>query len=942
MVAALRGEEKSQQSNQAQVQVPHDPEDLAPSGLSAKVVSGDDGVIEGVALAWNAPAEDAASVTGYEILRAVGDGDLTTLVADTESTATTHTDATAAEAGESYAYSVKALRGEEASQPSDRALAVIPKVTAVEPEPGIAERQTTTEVWSATLSVKETIAGDSYGCNITVTGKECSSLLDDDDFTYNGATYLITHLYTMSGYLVIGFLNDLGEDANSFVLNAGGVTFGFQDTDVFVLISNARVWNRLGLTVWADGETVSVSIAATPPNAAPEFSADSATREVPENSAAANVGDPVTATDADAGDTLTYTLEGSDAAFFAIDSSSGQIRTKAGVTYDHEANSSYSVTVKADDSNGGTDTIAVTINVLDVNEPPSAPATPTVSAVSGTTDSLSVGWTAPDNSGKPDIESYDLRYRKGTSGSWTDGPQDETGISATLTGLDVGSEYQVQVSATNDEGDSTWSSAGTGTTNAQAPPPPGPPQNVVATPFTGRVTLDWDPPASAGDVPIGHYEYRLQRGTGAFSDWERVEDKLHHTLGEDGTSLVFRNKYIRADETFTYEVRAVNAGGPGRALAADAIDLPPITTFRVEQAEVRVSEGAGTVTVNAVLEIPADWGPYDNDLSFTFTTNPVTATVDEDYLTASVVLKFRPEDYEEVNGRWIATRGLEVTILDDRLDEDEESFTLLLERYPSLFTWVQLNTDSTKLTTTVVIEDNDELAWSVTAEPDLIWEEGGVSTVTVGTNDVEFTAAQTITLTLGTESTAATPGTDFTVTDSSGATLTAPYTLTLAQGEVDVALVVTAVADTVADDDETVTFTATLGAEQIGETETLTIAEEILVTYPFLIIRDIGTNSATVRLSFDHLDEPKDEVYLQYGPLPFRDLRKGNWGDTKTVRVLDRDELDIRLEDLEGATRYAVRVSLDPTFPGESTRKMEFTTRLRQSAGVPQLPVPHP
>ena len=36
-----------------------DPEDLAPSGLSAKAVSGDDGVIEGVALAWDAPAENA-------------------------------------------------------------------------------------------------------------------------------------------------------------------------------------------------------------------------------------------------------------------------------------------------------------------------------------------------------------------------------------------------------------------------------------------------------------------------------------------------------------------------------------------------------------------------------------------------------------------------------------------------------------------------------------------------------------------------------------------------------------------------------------------------------------------------------------------------------------------------------------------------------------------
>ena len=40
------------------------------------------------------------------------------------------------------------------------------------------------------------------------------------------------------------------------------------------------------------------------------------------------------------------------------------------MTYDHEARSSYSVTVKADDGNGGSDTIMVTITVTDVDESP--------------------------------------------------------------------------------------------------------------------------------------------------------------------------------------------------------------------------------------------------------------------------------------------------------------------------------------------------------------------------------------------------------------------------------------------------------------------------------------------------------------------------------------------------------------------------------------------
>ena len=66
-------------------------------------------------LSWTAPAEDADSVTGYEVLRAAGEDELATLAADT---GTTYADATATEAGETYAYQVKAIRGDDRSQGS--------------------------------------------------------------------------------------------------------------------------------------------------------------------------------------------------------------------------------------------------------------------------------------------------------------------------------------------------------------------------------------------------------------------------------------------------------------------------------------------------------------------------------------------------------------------------------------------------------------------------------------------------------------------------------------------------------------------------------------------------------------------------------------------------------------------------------------------------------
>ena len=97
------------------VQAQSDP--TAPSNLTAEIIEG-----EGISLSWDAPAEDAEAVTGYEILRRrpkQGEDTLLIHVADTGSTATSYTDGEAAEAGERYVYRVKALRGGEKSRQSN-------------------------------------------------------------------------------------------------------------------------------------------------------------------------------------------------------------------------------------------------------------------------------------------------------------------------------------------------------------------------------------------------------------------------------------------------------------------------------------------------------------------------------------------------------------------------------------------------------------------------------------------------------------------------------------------------------------------------------------------------------------------------------------------------------------------------------------------------------
>ena len=207
---------------------------------------------------------------------------------------------------------------------------------------------------------------------------------------------------------------------------AGGWSIG----DAFHTFRN-RAWSNPN-----DGRSVKIVIrgnaAMGVANTAPVFSPATVDRSIAENTAAGrNVGAVVTATDAD-NDPLSYTLGGADMASFDFDETTGQIRTKAGVSYDHEVKPSYTVTVTASD---GTDTAVadVTISVTDVAEPPRAPATPVVSAVADSTDSLTVTWAAPANAGRPAIDSYDVQYRASGATDWIDGPDHST--TTTVTGL---------------------------------------------------------------------------------------------------------------------------------------------------------------------------------------------------------------------------------------------------------------------------------------------------------------------------------------------------------------------------------------------------------------------------------------------------------------------------------------------------------------------------
>ena len=162
----------------------------------------------------------------------------------------------------------------------------------------------------------------------------------------------------------------------TFAVTAGGGTLSVTSTTTD---ANGRAQSTLTLGNTAGTNTVRVSVqgasqvatftaVATTTNTAPTFTeGTNTTRTIAENTATGvNIGTAIAATDAD-NDSLTYTLSGTDAAAFNIDSTTGQLKTRAAL--DYETKSTYTVTITVSDGNL-TDTITVTINVTDVAETP--------------------------------------------------------------------------------------------------------------------------------------------------------------------------------------------------------------------------------------------------------------------------------------------------------------------------------------------------------------------------------------------------------------------------------------------------------------------------------------------------------------------------------------------------------------------------------------------
>ena len=215
------------------------------------------------------------------------------------------------------------------------------------------------------------------------------------------------------------------------------------------------------------------------PNTDPEITSPSSF-DVPENQLVAR---RLAARDTDPGDEVTGwdIVGGADQSQFSIASDTGELSFRTAPDFEAPGDNQYLVTVEVRSGAGARELTAeqtLTISVTDEREPPEVPEAPTFSGE--TADSLTVRWSEPDNTGPP-ITDYDVQVREEGRGGFTDAQHDGPGLSLTLSDLEAGTLYQVQVRATNEEGTSGWSDAGEG---------------MTVTPLTVGMASGTEPPVS--------------------------------------------------------------------------------------------------------------------------------------------------------------------------------------------------------------------------------------------------------------------------------------------------------------------------------------------------------------------------------------------------------------------------------------------------------------
>jgi hypothetical protein len=306
-------------------------------------------------------------------------------------------------------------------------------------------------------------------------------------------------------------------------------------------------------------------------------------------------------------------------------------------------------------------------------------------------------------------------------------------------------------------------------------------------------------------------------------DYIATTGTLTIPAGETGGTIavpVLGDSVDEADETFTLTLS--NAAGATLATAtatATIADDDPLPTLSIN--DVTLTEGnSGSANATFTVTLSA---PSSRIVNVAYATAPGSATAGQDYTTVGNTLSFPAGT---------TTRTLNVPVLGDTLDEDGETFTVVLSN--------AVNADIADGTGVGTINDND--GPTIAISDAAVTEAAGASAVFSVT--LSAPSVQTVTVNFATAQGTATAGSDYTTTTG---------TVSFAPGTTTQTIIVPLVDNAVNEADET--FTVTLsGAVNAGIADAsglATIADDDPL--PTLSINDVAVtegNTGNVNMTF--------------------------------------------------------------------------------------------
>lgn len=196
--------------------------------------------------------------------------------------------------------------------------------------------------------------------------------------------------------------------------------------------------------------------------------------------------------------------------------------------------------------------------------PLGVPTAPTQLSLSPGDRKLELSWAAPADDGGSKVREYDIQYSDNAGATWRpwNGIINGQSLQETITGLDNGTMYQMQVRASNSQGDGPWSVRGEGqpATTPAAPDPP------ALTPDNRELRVHWDAPDNDGGAPITGYHVQYSDGPG--STWREW-----HISADAQPVLQTRIAGLENGATYAVQVKARNAQGDG-PWSDSALDEP--------------------------------------------------------------------------------------------------------------------------------------------------------------------------------------------------------------------------------------------------------------------------------------------------------------------------------------------------------------------------------